>query len=131
EKQIQEQQFALTKKNYWIFGTISLLILFCLLGLSFYNRYKLKQEARLKEAIIKQQEISTKAVLEAEENERKRIAQELHDGVGQLMSAAKMNLSAFEDDVLFKDEKHRTSYEKIVALVDESCIEVRNVSHQM
>ena len=102
-----------------------------LLSYSFYRRYKLRQETKLRDAIIKQQDLSTKAVLEAEENERKRIAQELHDGVGQMMSAAKMNLSAFESDLQLKDEAQKTAYEKIVSLVDESCKEVRSVSHQM
>lgn len=131
EKQIQQQKFELTKKNYWLFGSIGLFVLISLLSYSFYRRYKLRQETRLRDAIIKQQDLSTKAVLEAEENERKRIAQELHDGVGQMMSAAKMNLSAFESDLQLKDEDQKAAYEKIVSLVDESCREVRSVSHQM
>ncbi|UEG50705.1 sensor histidine kinase [Ferruginibacter lapsinanis] len=131
EKQIQQQKFELTKKNYWLFGSIGLFILLSLLSYSFYRRYKLRQETKLRDAIIKQQDLSTKAVLEAEENERKRIAQELHDGVGQMMSAAKMNLSAFESDLQLKDKNQKMAYDKIVSLVDESCKEVRSVSHQM
>lgn len=131
EKLIQEQKFQLTKKNYWIFGSLGVFILICLLGYSNYRRYRLRQATKFQEAIIKQQDLSTKAVLEAEENERKRIAQELHDGVGQMMSAAKMNLSAFESDIQLTNEKQKIAYEKIVSLVDESCKEVRSVSHQM
>jgi signal transduction histidine kinase len=72
-----------------------------------------------------------KAVIEAEEAERQRIAKDLHDGVGQMMSAAKMNLSAYESNVHFKDEEEKEGFEKIIALVDESCKEVRAVSHNM
>jgi two-component system, NarL family, sensor kinase len=131
QKQIQEQQFALTKKNYWIAGAVGLLLLGGLLGYSYYRRFRLKKEKQMQEAIMKQQDLATKAVIEAEENERKRIAGDLHDGVGQMMSAAKMNLSAFEDRIQFATPEDRVGYEKLIALVDESCKEVRAVSHNM
>ena len=47
------------------------------------------------------------------------------------MSAAKMNLSAFENDIQFKDEAQKITFEKLIGLVDESCKEIRSVSHQM
>lgn len=131
EKQIQEQQFDLAKKNYWIAGIASLLILASLLSFSYYRRYKLNQEKKLQTEIIKQQDLATKLVIEAEEKERKRIAGDLHDGVGQMMSAAKMNLSSFESKANFKTEEDRLDFEKIISLVDESCKEVRMVSHNM
>lgn len=131
QQQINEQQFELTKKQYWIYGSIGLLILMVLLGFSYYRRNKLKQEKKLQLEVIKQQDLATKAVIVAEENERKRIAADLHDGVGQMMSAAKMNLSAFENDIPFKDEQQKNNFEKIIGLVDESCKEIRSVSHQM
>ena len=85
----------------------------------------------LQSEVMKQQDLATKAVINAEENERKRIAAELHDGVGQMMSAAKMNLSAIENEIIFKDEAQRVYFDKVIGMVDESCKEVRSVSHQM
>ncbi len=131
QQQIEEQQFELTKKQYWIYGSAGLLVLMVLLGFSYYRRNKLKQEKKLQQEVMKQQDIATKAVIVAEENERKRIAADLHDGVGQMMSAAKMNLSAFENDIPFKDEQQKNAFDKIIGLVDESCKEIRSVSHQM
>ena len=131
DRQIQEQQFELTKKQYWLYGSIGFALLLLLLGYSFYRRYKLKQEKRLQLEVMKQQDLATKAVINAEENERKRIAAELHDGVGQMMSAAKMNLSAIESEIVFKDEAQKNSFDKVIGMVDESCKEVRSVSHQM
>jgi two-component system, NarL family, sensor kinase len=131
EKQIQQQQFEISKKNYFLYGTVGLALLLSIIGYSFYKRKKLQQEAKLQQEIIKQQDLSTKAVLEAEEKERERIARDLHDGVGQVMSAAKMNLSAFESELSFKDENQKLQFEKVINLVDEGCKEVRNVSHQM
>jgi signal transduction histidine kinase len=85
----------------------------------------------MKTELMKQQELAVKAVLEAEENERQRIAKDLHDGVGQMMSVAKMNLSAFESDISFNGSDQKQSFEKIIQLVDESCKEIRTVSHIM
>jgi signal transduction histidine kinase len=85
----------------------------------------------MKTALMIQQQLATKAVLEAEENERQRIAKDLHDSVGQMMSAAKMNLSAFESEISFQDNEQQMAFGRIIQLVDESCKEVRNVSHNM
>ncbi len=131
EKKIQEQEFALTKKNYWLGGSAVLLLSVTLLGYSGYRRYRLKKQAELQAAVLKQQEMATKAIIEAEENERKRIAGDLHDGVGQMMSAAKINLSAVMNDIAFADDSKRMRFENALKLVDDSCAEVRNVSHNI
>ncbi|MBK7691254.1 MAG: sensor histidine kinase [Bacteroidetes bacterium] len=129
DQQIKLQQSELLRRNILLIGLAALSLLLLLLGISYYNRMKLKQQTRLQEEIMKQQDFATKAVIEAEENERKRIGSDLHDGVGQLMSAAKMNLSAIEDRVSFQSEQDKQAYEKSIALVDEGCREVRAVSH--
>src|SRR5690606_31884647 len=94
-------------------------------------RYKLQQQAKLQATISKQQELATKAVIEAEENERKRIAGDLHDGVGQMMSAAKINLSSLGSELHFADEQKKQRFENALKLVDDSCSEVRTVSHNI
>ena len=131
DKQIQEQNFTLARQKIITISVLALALLLGMLGYSFYRRYKLKQEKKLQTEVIKQQDLATKAILQAEENERERIAKDLHDGVGQVMSAAKMNLSAFESEIAFKDETQKLSFEKIISLIDEGCKEVRSVSHQM
>lgn len=131
QQQINLQKAELSKKNYIITATIVVALLTGLLGMSGWLRFRLKQKARLQNEIMKQQELSAKAVLEAEENERQRIARDLHDGVGQLMSATKMNLSSFESELAFQTNDQKHSFEKIISLVDESCKEIRSVSHNM
>ena len=42
-----------------------------------------------------------------------------------------MNLSAFENELQFSNTEQKLSFERIIGLVDESCKEVRTVSHQM
>ncbi len=131
EFDIKQKEFSITRRNYWIAGITGLLVLGGLLGYSFYRRNQLKQKAAMQAAIMKQQDLATKAVMEAEEQERQRIARDLHDGVGQMMSAAKMNLSAFESSANNIEAEQKQSLETIISLVDESCREVRSVSHNM
>ena len=131
EQQLKLQKAAITQKNYLLWGLGTGIALLVISGLQFYRKYRLQQDIRLQTVIIKQQDITTKAIINAEENERKRIAADLHDGVGQLMSAAKMNLSAFENEISFKDRDQKMAFEKALSLVDEGCKEIRSVSHQM
>lgn len=131
EQQIIEQQNRLKMQNYLFIGIGGLILLTGLLAYSQYRRYRLRKETQMQSEIMKQQDIAVKAVLEAEENERQRIAKDLHDGVGQMMSAAKMNLSAFESEFAFTTDEQKQSLQKVIGLVDESCREVRTVSHIM
>lgn len=131
EKQIQEQQFELSRKNYILGGIVLFMLAAGSLGYSYYRRSRLQQQAILQAEVMKQQELATRAVLEAEENERQRIAGDLHDGVGQMMSAAKMNLSAISSDVIFQSDAQKQRFENALKLVDDSCAEVRNVSHNI
>ncbi|MET0635389.1 MAG: sensor histidine kinase [Chitinophagaceae bacterium] len=128
---IELQETQLSRKNYILIGTIVTALLAGLLGYSMYRRFKLKQQARMQLEIMNQQELATRAVIEAEEKERQRIARDLHDGVGQMMSAARINLSAFEAEKTFENMGQQIAFNKIVGLVDESCREIREVSHNM
>jgi signal transduction histidine kinase len=128
---IRQQDERIRLQNYILVGIAGVILLSGLLIHSQYRKNKLRQEARLQSQLRTQQEAAARAVIEAEENERQRIARDLHDGVGQMMSAAKMNLSAFESNFHFENEEQKLTFEKIIQLVDESCREVRTVSHVM
>lgn len=139
----KEQQTALLNKEYTIRKlfttsrgkTISIfagLFLFSGIGAVLSdNRRKLKQRANERALLLKQQDLLARAIVDAEENERKRIANDLHDGVGQLFSAVKMNLSCLFERITFACEEDRFLAENTLALVDESCKEMRNISYRM
>ncbi len=129
--ELEKQELKIARKNTILFVVVALAVMGALLAYSIYRRNQLKQAAAMQEALRKKEDLATKAVLEAEENERKRIASDLHDGVGQMMSAAKMNLSAMESELSFSDPSQKAAFDKVLALIDESCKEVRTVSHNM
>ena len=131
EQQLKLQKAEISKKNFMLWGLIGAVLLLVFSGLAFYRKRQIQNKLNLQSEVMKQQDIATKAIISAEENERKRIAAELHDGVGQMMSVAKMNLSAFENEIPFRNEEQKMAYERLINLVDESCKEIRSVSHQM
>ncbi len=131
EEQIKLQGYQIQRRNILLTLAGILILIIVVVSYLVTSKNKLTHQARLQKEIISQQNISAKAVIEAEENERKRIAGDLHDGVGQIMSATKMNLSAMENDLVFKDDEQKINFEKIISLVDESCSEIRTISHQM
>lgn len=131
EQKIKEQEWELKTNNYMLAGAGGLLLLGGLLGFSGYRRYRLKQQALLDREILKQKEYTTRAIIEAEENERQRIAGDLHDSVGQLMSAVKINLSSLQSDIPFADNGQSYMYQNALNLVDDACREIRVVSHNI
>ncbi|RCH55525.1 hypothetical protein DJ568_06430 [Mucilaginibacter hurinus] len=130
-EQAKVQQLKINERNTTIAIIGGLFIIALAFGALFYNRYKLKQDARLQAEVIRQQDIAAKGIIEAEERERKRIASDLHDGVGQLFSAVKMNMAGLFERMEFSSAREQTLAEKTLALVDESCVEVRGIAHQM
>ncbi|MDQ8052740.1 MAG: sensor histidine kinase [Pedobacter sp.] len=130
-KENKIQKLLIGKRNTWLGIAAGILFLVFLLAFLGYKGIKLRQDARLQAEVIIQQDLSTKAILNAEENERKRISGELHDGLGQMFSAIKLNLSGLADEVMFKHLQSRELFEKTLNLVDESCKEVRVIAHQM
>lgn len=125
------QKLSIAKHQTMIGIIAAILIVGLLFGGLLYNRNKHKQKSILQQQKITQQEELTKAIIDAEEKERKRIASDLHDGVGQMFSAVKMNLNGLIDRISFNRVEDRFLAEKTLALVDESCKEVRVISHQM
>jgi two-component system, NarL family, sensor kinase len=131
EQQLQLQRSEIKRKTYLLWGSAIAALLLSIAVFSYFRKRQLQNKIMFQAEVMKQQDLATKGIIAAEENERKRIAADLHDGVGQIMSAAKMNLSAFETEIPFKDQHQKIQFEKIIGLVDESCKEIRSVSHQM
>lgn len=131
EKTIQAQQYELAHKNHFLIGAIALSVLVILLAIVIIRNRRHQQEVRLQKAILQQQEMAARSIVVAEENERKRIASDLHDGLGQMLTAARFNLSGITDSMASLSGQEKLVFEKAVKLLDESCLEVRNVSHNI
>ncbi len=89
-----------------------------------------KVSEKTRELNQKQYEVK-RALLLGEEQERKRIATELHDGMGSMLSTLKLNAESIELDEKHLSEKELIAYKNIIDLIDKACIELRNISHNM
>lgn len=94
-----------------------------------FNQYRLEKEKILQEMNKRQQE-NTRILMEVQEAERSRVANQLHDMAGSLLSAAKLNLSALRENPMPDEiaDKHAARAEEAVNMVSEV---VRNLSHAL
>ncbi len=125
------QQLQISKRNVIIFTIMGVTLLLGIIGFQGYIRYKLKQEALLQASVIHEQTQASRGIIEAEERERKRISSDLHDGIGQLLSAVKMNTEVLIEKYLNGKQEGEELGQRLLAMADESCIEVRSIAHQM
>lgn len=70
-----------------------------------------------------------KDVIDAQEQEKETFAKELHDGLGQMLLASKMNLSAIKTEVEQLDDTTVDIYNNSLKLLNDAIHEARNVSH--
>ncbi len=126
--EVQNSQLEVKQKNQLLLllGIVSLLALMA--GYLYYRRFKNKKEQQLKDAFTEQQNLATKALFEGEQKERIRIARDLHDSIGQMLSVVKMQLSTLHSSA--NDEKKQLS-ENSLSLVDKTITEVRSISHNL
>ena len=131
ENLIAQQKFAITKKNNLFYGSLMLLALTFAGGWTIFFIRKKNQAIKLSALQLEVKSKMMKAVLEAEENERRRIAADLHDSVAQKMVVAKLNLETLEYYLPVMNAEQQQVYDNILLLINESCTDVRELSHSM
>ena len=98
-------------------------------GLLWYQNRIRKNSLLLAEAKQQQQIIAIRSMLEGQENERSRIARDLHDGIGNLLSSVKASISNLSSDI--GNQADSKIYESAGQMIDEACSEVRKIAHEM
>ena len=134
-QQVSEKQYAIERaeaRNRLVLGFGGGLLLFLVVvGGLLVNRNRLKQQAILERERGQLQQQQFKAVIDAEEKERKRIARELHDGLGQLLSTAKLHLTGLKMSMASQPEQASTRMDNSVQLLNQAVGEVRSISHNL
>jgi signal transduction histidine kinase len=102
------------KENYLFLLSISIIFIFLLILSFLYRQQKLKL---INEKRVQNERFS--ALLEGQEEERERIAKELHDGIVQDLTVLKLDL------------KRENNAEHILSQVDTISKELRELSYQM
>lgn len=131
--QIRAQQADIKQKNIlnYLFGgaAVAVLIIGLLGYFNYTNRQKLQQQ-RIAELETQQQLMATEAVLKGEEQERTRLAKDLHDGLGGMLSGIKFSLSTVKGNLVMTPDNAQ-AFERSIDMLDSSIKEMRRVAHNM
>ncbi len=119
--EIQQSRFII----WGVVGTVSLIAIAIFW---YYKRQQYKQNFERAQEREELQRQRFSAVIEAEETERSRVAKDLHDGLGQLLSTAKLGLTA----VSFPSNDIQTHLlANSINVLDQATQEVRSISHNL
>ena len=134
-----ESALSLEKKKsqaYLLGGIISILALLLFSGYYFYKRKlsKVHKKEQIREAevqLLKQEQQNKifSAMIEGQEKERKRLAIDLHDGLGGRLSGISMNLSKLDKDE--PKEYPKKQLQKVMKDLNDSLTELRSVARNM
>lgn len=89
----------------------------------------LQLEAQKVKDLQKQQQlIAINAMMEGQENERARIAKDLHDGLGNMLTTIRYQISGLACE---PENQIALVQSRAESLIDEACSEVRKIAHNM
>lgn len=129
--EIQRQELLLSKKNNIIIFIVIVFVLI-LAGLYLLNKnFNHRRKVNLQKTILSLTEKKSRAATEAEIQERKRIGQDLHDGLGQMLSVARLNISVLQQKSMLTNERKKELLDAVMQSVDEAFYELRNISHNL
>ena len=74
--------------------------------------------------------LALNSILKGQEEERSRMAKDLHDGVGGMLSGIKLNLSSMKGNMIIQ-EKDAQLFNKSITQLDNAIAEMRRVAHNM
>ena len=131
QKERIKSELRVANKNKWIIGLSGFFIASIFFGLFLYQRKLKRSQAEKDQAIITEREKGIQAVFDATEEERQRIAKDLHDGVGQQMSGLKMAWQNISVSLKNRDAENAKRIEELSLILDQAASEVREISHQM
>jgi len=137
-KQLNESESKARKELSTSYILIAAIIMITVLIIIIYRqRLKSKNQLAAKNEELHQQKLDElmkekelekiTTLMEGQEQERKRIAGELHDGLGSLLATIKHHFEVVED----KMDTNKETYEKAYGLLDKASEEVRRISHNM
>ncbi len=130
ENQIKELKIEAEKqkREYTIILSAILFLIIITAFLFAFYRYKIIKRTETEKRVAYEKNLRLIEVIETEEKERERIARELHDGLGQLLSTTRINIAALDESIPNNDRNFLTN---ALQLIDQSVTEVRNISHNL
>lgn len=133
EQQLLLQDATIKQKNilnYIFAGSAIAILLIALLLYRTYQQKRTLQEQKIADLEKEKLLLATKSILKGQEEERSRMAKDLHDGLGGLLSGVKLQLGAMKGNLILSEE-HGRIFNSALGKLDESISEMRRVAHNM
>ncbi|RXK62106.1 tetratricopeptide repeat protein [Lacibacter luteus] len=127
------QQLTISRKNtlnYILIGSAASLLIISLLSYRNYRHKQKLQQQRINELETEKQLAATEAVLKGEEQERTRLAKDLHDGLGGMLSGIKYSFNTMKGNLILTPDNAQ-AFERSMDMLDSSIKEMRRVAHNM
>jgi len=123
--EIAEKDLKLSNRNKMLVGLSGGILVIIFLSLFIMQRRKRKAQQEKDEAIILEKDKGLKAIIIAQEEERKRIAKDLHDGIVQRIAGIIMGWRK----VLDKNDNPEEV--ELLKSLEKSSEDLRDISHRM
>ncbi|SKB61437.1 tetratricopeptide repeat-containing sensor histidine kinase [Dyadobacter psychrophilus] len=133
EKQIVTLEKEKQTRNTLIYSLIAGLVVFILIAVLVYRNIAIRKRIAEQEVLQLQQEkqlVATNSILKGQEEERTRVARDLHDGLGGLLSGIKLTLNSVKGNVILPEESAMT-FTRALTQLDGAISEMRRVAHSM
>ncbi len=134
------QQLTLKQRMTMIWGLAALMLGVVLTGIFYYRNYQNKKQLLVASAQLQQQRIlelekekqllATQAVLQGQVEERTRLAKDLHDGLGSILSSTKYSFAIVKESLAISKE-NADAFDRSMEMLDKSINELRRVAHNM
>jgi signal transduction histidine kinase len=111
-------------------GIMLIMALFIVLFVMYYQRKQIEQQMRVKDMEAEFQRKLLEVSMASTEAERRRIAQDLHDDIGALLSVTKLTFNALYGQLGSKEQAERLAQQVREAL-DETISHVRRISREL
>lgn len=133
ENQIRLQQATIKQKSVYNYLLIVVVVSLIVISIFIYRLYRQRQklqQQRIIELETEKQLTATEAVLKGEEQERTRLAKDLHDGLGGMLSGIKHSMQTMKGNLIMTPDNAQ-AFERSIDMLDSSIKEMRRVAHNM
>ncbi len=133
EKEVLELKAKNEKKatlNKILIGSSIGLLLLGFLGYRNFRNKRILQNLKITELEKDKQLLVIDAMLKGQEEERGRIAKDLHDGLGGLLSGTKLSFTNMKENLLLTPE-NAILFEKSIGMLDTTISDLRKVAHNL